>query len=78
MQPMSNTVSIEDLCRHYCDLTAMLRETDRALDKLDKQLRQGKISLSTFIKFEHHHLTYVQKASYERDCIKQEILHRCS
>ena len=75
---MFTTISIEDLYRYYCDLTAMLRETERALDKVDKQLSHGSISPSTFIKFEHHHLIYVQKASYERDCVKQEILRRCS
>ena len=74
---MPTIVSIEDLCRHCCGSTAMLRETDRALDKLDKQLSQGSTLLSTFIKYEHHHLTYIQKASYERNCIKQEILRRC-
>lgn len=70
-------MNIEKLYLYYYGLTARLQEAERALDKLDKQLAQGSILPSTFMKCEHHHLTYIQKISYERACIKREILRRC-
>lgn len=67
----------EKLCEYYSDLTSILRETDRELEKLDTQFVHGKNSYFSFIERLYPHLTYIRRASYERDCIKQEILCRC-
>lgn len=68
---------IEKLCEYCSDLTSMLCETDRELEKLEKQFVQGKISYSSFLERIYPHFMYIRWASYERVCVKQEILCRC-
>ena len=68
---------IEKLCEYCSNLTSMLCETDRELEKLDNQFAQGKITYLSYVQRIYPHLIYIRRAYYERDCVKQEILCRC-
>ena len=40
---------IEKLCEYCSNLTSMLCETDRELEKLDNQFAQGKITYLSYV-----------------------------